>query len=83
MPPLFQFLIEVIQEDITQERRKRPALRNALRCLVQPAVYDDSGPKVFADQLEDALSLTRLPTRLINTSQLTLSKNFARSMSTE
>ena len=54
MPPFLQFLIEIIQKDITQERRKRPALRHSFGCLIQPAVYDHTGPKIFADQMEDA-----------------------------
>ena len=54
MPPFLQFLIEIIQKDITQKRRKRPALRNSFGRCIEPAVYDNTGPKVLADQTENA-----------------------------
>ena len=53
MTPSLQLLIEIIQKDTAQERRKRSALRHSFRCLVQPAIYDNSGPKVFPDKFED------------------------------
>jgi hypothetical protein len=55
MPPSLQLLVEIIQKDVTKEGRKRPALRNTLGCFIEPSVYDHTGPKVLADQTEDAL----------------------------
>jgi hypothetical protein len=49
-----QFLIEIVQKDIAQEGRKRPALWNTFVGLLQPALYHHACPKVFSDQAKDA-----------------------------
>jgi hypothetical protein len=54
MPPSLQLPVEVIQKDIAQEGRKRPALWHSFGRFIQPAVYDNTGPKIPADQTEDA-----------------------------
>ena len=57
MPPSLQFFIKVIQKDIAQKGRKRPALGHSSGCFLQPAVYNNTGPKIPPDQCEDALVL--------------------------
>src|SRR4030042_744037 len=54
MPPFLQFLIEIIQKDIAQKRRQWPALRHTFGRLVQPSVYDNTGPEVSAYQTKNA-----------------------------
>src|SRR3990172_11662554 len=55
MPPFLQLFVEIIQKDITQEGRKRPALRNTFGRCIQPALYDNTGPKILAYQSKNAL----------------------------
>ena len=55
MPPFLQLLIEIIQKDIAQKRRKWPALRHTFGRLVQPSVYDHTGPEVSCRSDEECL----------------------------
>ena len=51
----FQLLVQVIQEDVGQKWRERPALRRALRAGLQNPFDHHARPQVAADQLQQSL----------------------------
>ena len=50
-----QFTVEVIQQDVGQQRRKRSALRCADRCCLEGLSDQDTGPQVATNQCQHPL----------------------------
>ena len=63
--PLLQFLVELVEHDVGQQGRERPALRRALVASPPPPLEHHSGSQVATNQVQDALVLTRRETRTI------------------
>src|SRR5208282_566748 len=52
MPPPIQFLIQVIQIDVRQQRRQRPALRRTFLTGLHQPLHHGSPPQVFPYQVQ-------------------------------
>ena len=55
MTTLFKLFIQVIQDYVRQEWRKRTALGNPYGGCLKTTLYHDPGPQVLSDQAQDAL----------------------------
>ena len=82
MAPPFQFLVEIVQQDVTEQRGKRSALRRTFLPRLRDPPSMIPLCRYRRINLSIRLSLILRATRAISTSWLTLSKNFSRSIST-
>lgn len=61
MPPTFQFLVQVVQQDVGKQRRQRSALWRSQRRCLKGFSNQNPRPQVFADQPQPPL-VAHLPT---------------------
>ena len=82
MPASLQFPIQIVEQDVRQQRRQRPALRRAFRRGSPPPPPSCPLRGTGGSASAPAHRSTSRATRAISRSWLTRSKNFSRSMST-
>ena len=63
-----KLLVQMIEEDVGEQWRKRTALGNTQAGLFQPPVHLHPGPEVLTDQASTRLSRTFLPTTVMSRS---------------
>lgn len=53
--PALQFLVHVVQQDISQQRAERPALGHALSAWLRQAVLEHAGFQITTNQVQHPL----------------------------